>query len=138
MRILDIQGTASLGVPVPAWDPATSTPLHAQRTLGQRVRAWRKANRRVQLHHERAEADRLLDERRQSRIDESFSYSEPYRPEPAATVVDAGDDGGGHVSEQTVADSPAVLAKREDGSDSHARMPSEEEHGESDAPKRRE
>lgn len=93
LRILAIHGTDALSVPVPPWEPDASTPLHAVPTLGQRVRAWRRAHRRVQLHHERAAADRLIAERQASTTDLAAAYSEPYwAPEPAAGAY--GDSAG--------------------------------------------
>jgi hypothetical protein len=46
LRILEIHGTCELGVPVPARCDGVSTPLYADKTLGLRVRRWRKERRR--------------------------------------------------------------------------------------------
>ena len=114
MRILSIDGTDSLGMPVPEWQHGISTPLRPPQTLGQRVRARRRATRAEVRLQDRNVEDQWLKERRQRALmhegvedaftTESYPISEdellPKQPTPGTgaqtqdTITDGRSEGG--------------------------------------------
>lgn len=127
LRILAIDGLASLGVAVPEWSEETSTPLRARPTLGERVRRARKAARRQQRRAE-MQAWRRREARTTQKLQPFAAMSHPILPPlqpglaahvpeiPAESAVGREAAAGGGPGGEGLSEAPPVPGTERDAS----------------------